>query len=378
MILPRYYDKLDKYLEKNKVLVIYGPRRVGKTTLLNKFLQQTSKKWLFIQGDLLKYQEILSSKDLDLIRDLVEGYEIIAIDEARYIPHIGENLKIIVDNIPNIFVIATGSSSFELSGQIGEPLTGRKTTLTIYPLSLLELYGYYKNKFILKDKLEDFLRYGLYPEVFTKNRTDKKRKELEEIVNSYLLKDVFEIEKIKSPKTILNLLRLLAFQIGQQVSFSELASQLMIDKKTVARYLDILEKTFIIFSLGGFSRDLRKEIVKKSKYYFWDLGIRNAVISNFNPLNLRTDTGQLWENFIIIERMKKRAYKEIYANQFFWRTWDKKEIDLVEEREGKLFSYEIKWTERGKKISPPKDWMETYPEAKFKVINRDNYLEFIL
>ncbi len=374
MKIPRFYQDLSQYLKPNKVIVIFGPRRVGKTTLLNDFLTQTKLKYKLESGDNIKIQQVLGSNDFDLIKDFVSGYQLIAIDEAQKIPHIGQGLKIIVDQIPGIQVIVTGSSSFELAGQIGEPLTGRKTTLILYPLSQIELSKMY-NSYELKDKLSDWLIFGSYPEVILAASREDKIIALNEIINSYLLKDILELERVKGSKVLMDLLRLLAFQIGSEVSLSELAGQIGIDYKTVARYLDLFEKSFILYNLRGYSRNLRKEVTKKSKFYFYDVGLRNAIISNFNSLNLRDDIGKLWENFIFIERLKKQAYHRIYTNNFFWRTWDNKEIDLIEEREGKLFGYEIKWGKE--KIKPPKDWIEAYKEATFEVINHEKYKRFI-
>ncbi|MFH1454637.1 MAG: ATP-binding protein [Armatimonadota bacterium] len=374
MKIPRIYQKLEDYLNPNKVLIIYGPRQVGKTTLLEDFLSNTNLRYKLVSGDDIRVQEALSSNDFSIIKEYAAGYELIAIDEAQEIENIGQNLKIMVDHILGIKIIATGSSSFELAGQVGEPLTGRKITLTLYPISQIELLNLY-NQYELKENLEEYLIYGSYPEVITSRYKKDKTKIINEITGSYLLKDVLEHERIKSPKILLDLLRLLAFQIGSEVSLTELGQQLGIDYKTVSRYLDILEKAFVVYNLRGFSRNLRKEIAKKSKYYFYDNGIRNSIIANFNSLELRDDIGKLWENFLFIERIKKQTYKNIYSNNYFWRTWDQKEIDMIEEREGKLFGYEFKWS--GKIPKAPKEWLETYSNAEFQVINKENYLDFI-
>ena len=375
MKITRFYKNLDKFIKPNKALIIYGPRQIGKTTLLKDYLSTCSLKYKLDSGDNINIKHILSSQDFNQIKEYAHGYELIAIDEAQKIKGIGQGIKIMVDQIPEIKIIATGSSSFELAGQIGEPLTGRKTTLTLYPVSQMELLNMYNN-FELKQKLPEWLIFGGYPEVISAASKTEKMQYLEEIVQSYLLKDILELEKVKSSKIILDILRLLAFQLGNEVSLTEIAQQIGIDYKTVARYLDLFEKSFIIFNLRGFNRNLRKEVTKKSKYYFYDNGIRNAVISNFNNLELRNDIGSLWENFIFIERLKKRSYNGIYANPYFWRTWDQNEIDLVEERGGKLFGYEIKWP--NKNVKPPSKWSSTYSNSEFKVINRDNYLEFIV
>lgn len=373
MNLPRNYQNLDDYLEPNKVLVIYGPRQVGKTTLLQSYLSQTGLKYKVDSGDNLRTQQILSSQDFGQILDYLRGYELYAIDEAQRVPGIGMGLKIIVDQIPNIKVIATGSSSFELSGQIGEPLAGRKKTLSLYPISQSELKAIY-NSFEIKEKLPELLIYGSYPAILTAD-LGKKADLLEELVNSLLLKDILELERVKSSKVLIDLLRLIAFQIGGEVSLSELGRQLGLDYKTVARYLDLFEKSFILYNLRGYSTNLRKEVTKKSKYYFYDNGIRNAIISNFNPLNQRDDIGKLWENFMVAERLKSQEYLGIHANNFFWRTWDKQEIDWLEEKEGNLFGYEFKFT--GQKPRGQRQFARSYPEAKFQLITSQNYLDFV-
>lgn len=367
--------KLKDLIQKQKVLVIYGPRRVGKTTLLRGFLDETDLKYKLDSGDNVKTQEILSSQDFSQILEYAAGYQLLAIDEAQNIPNIGMGLKILVDQVPGIMIIATGSSSFGLVQRVGEPLVGRKITVILYPLSQLELSTEYNN-FELKNKLEDFLVFGSYPEVVTADRQKNKIVALEDLVNSYLLKDVLALGGVKGARPVFDLLKLLAFQVGSEVSLNELATQIKLDVKTIDRYLDILEKGFVIKRLGGFRRNLREEVTSKSKYYFFDNGVRNAVISQFNALSDRNDAGILFENFIVMERIKKQAYTPIYANNYFWRTYDQKEIDWVEERDGKLYGYEIKW---GDKIpKEPKLWRKTYKEAEYAVVNKDNYLDFIV
>jgi len=374
MEIQRYYSDLEKYLEKGKALIIFGPRRVGKTTLLKGFLSRTSLKYRLDSGDNLATQEVLGSQNFDLILPFAQGFDLIALDEAQRISGVGLGMKILVDQLPNLRIIATGSSLFELAGQIGEPLTGRKTTITLYPVSQIELAEQY-NGYDLKCKLPEWLIYGGYPEIIATDVASKKIALLDELVQSYLLKDILELERVKSSKILMDLLRLIAFQVGNQVSLSELATSLAIDYKTVARYLDLFEKSFVIYNLRGYSRNLRKEVTRKSRYYFYDNGVRNAIISNFNDIDKRNDIGVLWENFLFMERLKKRSYAGIPANPFFWRTWDQKELDLVEERDGKLFGYEFKWSAKGGKHAAA--WRATYPEAEFKVITKDNYLQFI-
>ena len=375
MKIPRLYQDLNKFLKPNKVLVIYGPRQVGKTTLLKDFLATCPLKYRLDSGEDLRVKEVFESSDFKKIKGYAMGYELIVIDEAQKIPNIGQGLKILVDQVPKIKVIATGSSSFELSGQVGEPLTGRKITLTLFPIAQSEFALLY-NLYELKSQLSDYLVFGCYPEAAANENIEEKKRILNELAGSYLLKDILELEKVKSSKILIDLLRLLAFQVGNEVSLSELAGQLGIDAKTVARYIDLFEKSFIIYNLRGFSRNLRKEITKKSKYYFYDNGIRNAIISNFNRLEIRNDIGQLWENFIIMERIKKQNYKKIYSNNYFWRSWSKQEIDFIEERGGKLYGYEFKW--KDDKVKKPSEWSENYPQADFKIINQKNYLDFAL
>lgn len=376
MKIPRIYNDIEQFLQPNKVLALFGPRRVGKTTLVTDFLATYNEKYRLESGDDIHAREIFGSEDLALLKEYTHGYKLIVIDEAQRIPKIGWGLKLLVDHIPGIHIIATGSSSFELAGQIGEPLTGRKHTITLFPVSQLELLKHHTgNRHDISRNLSERLVFGSYPEVVVAKSNEERKNVLEEIVGSYLLKDILELDRIRNTKTLSDLLRLVALQIGNEVSLNELASALGIDKKTVARYLNLLEKSFVLYNLRGYSRNLRKEVTKKSKYYFYDTGIRNAVISNFNDLSHRDDIGALWENFMIIERVKTRAYKNISANDYFWRTWDKQEIDLVEERGGKLFGYEFKWQKR--KIKEPKAWRETYPTASYEVITAENYLDML-
>jgi uncharacterized protein len=373
-MIKRYYN-LNKLIKTGKVLIIYGPRRAGKTILLNDFLSKTKLKYKLDSGDNIKTQQILGSQDFSKIKDYAEGYNLIAIDEAQQISNIGMGLKILVDQIPSLKIIAIGSSSFDLAQKLEEPLTGRKKILQLFPFSQVELLEKY-NKHELKEKLEEFLIFGSYPEIVLTKTKKEKISLLEELSNSYLLKDVFRLERIKGSKQLIDLLKLLAFQVGNEVSLNELASQVRLDVKTVGKYLDILEKAFVLKRLGGFSRNLRKEIVGKSKYYFYDTGIRNAVISQFNSLKDRNDTGALFENFIAMERFKDIAYKNRIGSSYFWRTYDGQEIDLVEEKSGQLNGFEIKWSPK-KTQKVPKDWIENYDNSSYKIINNQNYLKFI-
>jgi predicted AAA+ superfamily ATPase len=366
---------IDKLLKPRKVLILYGARRVGKTTLLKEFLSRTTLKYRIDSGDNMRIQHLFDSQDFQTIMEYAEGYDLIAIDEAQQIKNIGMGLKILTDNDPKLKIVVTGSSSFDLSQSVGEPLTGRKRTVVLFPLSLLELKQRY-NKQEMRDQLETFLLYGLYPEIVTTKSKKEKIELLRELVDSYLLKDILSVETIKGSRQMLDMIKLLAFQIGKEVSLTELATQVRLDVKTVARYLDILEKGFVIKRVGAFSRNLRKEIASKSKYYFNDVGVRNAVILQFNSFDNRNDVGELFENFVFMERLKANAYLQRIAETYFWRTYDGQEIDMIEERNGKLHAYEIKWSDRATLKTPP-SWKSTYPNAKAKLINRENFLSFV-
>ena len=370
----RIYGNLQKLLKKGKVIVIYGPRRVGKTTLVGNFIKNTKLKCKFVSGDNIETRNVLSSQSSETIGKYIEGYQLIAIDEAQRIPNVGLGLKILVDNFPDIFVVITGSASLDLSYKVGEPLVGRKYTYYLYPLWVGEL-SEGKNRYELSREKEDRIIFGSYPEVLNAKTDSERIQILEENIASYLFKEIIEIEQIGNTKLLLDLLKLVAFQVGNEVSLTELGKSLGIDKKTVQRYLSLFEQSFILFNLRGYSRNLRKEVTRKSKYYFWDNGIRNAVIKNFNNLNTRDDTGALWENYLVAERLKKQEYRKIYSNNYFWRTWEGQEIDWVEERNGKLFGFEFKWS--NKKAKAPTQWIATYANASFEVVNQDNFLEFI-
>lgn len=365
---------LNKNINKNKVLVVYGPRRCGKTTLLQKYLESVGRKYLFISGEDIIAREQLGSQSPEKLKGFLGDSSLLVIDEAQKIPGIGVNLKLIIDHIPGVHIIATGSSSFDLAQNIGEPLTGRKITLKLFPLAQMEIIRN-ENSVQTAANLESRLIYGSYPEVVTSGDDKEKALYLRELVNSYLLKDILELDGIKHSDKIVRILQLLCFQIGREASLTEIGTQLGMSKNTVERYLDLLEKSFIIFRLGGFSRNLRKEISKSSRFYFYDVGIRNALINNFNQLSIRDDVGMLWENYVIAERMKKQEYEQILSNNYFWRTYDKKEIDFVEEREGRLFGYEIKWGKGD--VKAPRDWAQGYKNSEFECINRENYLKFI-
>ena len=376
MYIPReQIQNLERLLSPGKVVVIYGPRRVGKTTLLQKYLEGSSERdVLFVNGDDIVARQSLESQSIDRLKDFVGQHRLLVIDEAQYIEKIGLNLKLIVDHVPGIQVIATGSSSFDLAKDIGEPLTGRKYVLTLYPLSQTEISQIEKSHQTTAN-LESRMVYGSYPEVVTLHDNRMREEYLRELISSYLYKDILALEGVRYAKKLTQLLQLLAFQIGKEASVTELGRQLGMSKNTVERYLDLLEKVFVIYRLGGFSRNLRKEITKGQRYYFYDNGIRNALIGFFNPLDIRNDVGELWENYILTERRKKLEYARAGTLFYFWRTYDRKEIDLVEEAGNLLDGYEIKWKRSTVKV--PRDWRDAYPGASFNVINKENYLDFI-
>jgi predicted AAA+ superfamily ATPase len=297
------------------------------------------------------------------------------IDEAQKIPEIGQILKLMVDEIEGVKIIATGSSMFDLTNKLGEPLTGRKATFYLYPLAQRE-FAAEENLVQTKANLEERLVYGSYPELIQHQSNDDKAAYLNELVNSYLLKDILEHDGVRNAGKMRDLLRLIAYQVGKEVSLDELGKQLGINKNTVERYLDLLSKVFVIYRLQGFNRNLRKEVTKSSKWYFYDNGIRNTLIANFSPIGFRNDKGELWENYLLSERIKFQQYTGMIVNNYFWRTYQQQEIDWVEERGGELFAYEMKWS-ADKKAKVPSAWNTGYPESQFEVITTANYLDWI-
>ncbi len=374
-MIPRHFAELDRFLRPGKVLVLYGPRQVGKTTLIRNYLNTAPWRARVETGEDVRLQELFAGGRLDRLLEFVAGYDLLVVDEAQKVAGIGAGLKMIVDASPGLRIIATGSSSFELAGQVGEPLTGRKRTLTLFPVAQLELANLY-NRHDLRARLEESVLFGGYPEVVTAGTKAEKTRILHELASSYLLKDVLALENLRNSRAIFDLLRLIALQLGAEVSLTELGAQVGLNYKTVDRYLDVLEKSFILYRLPGMGNNPRTDLRKKHKYFFFDTGIRNALISNLNPLDLRSDTGALWENFLCIERMKRQSYLEQYANFYFWRSTAGQEVDLVEERDGRLAGFEFKWGNRGAR--PPKAWRETVPDSTFTVIDRENYLDFLL
>jgi len=370
--IKRYlWEKIEENLKKRKIILIFGARQVGKTTLVREFLSEYAKKnTQYLNGDFSDDQERLGSVSRSMVKQF-EKLQLLVIDEAQSIPQIGMKLKVIHDTLPDIHIIATGSSSFDLSNKVIEPLTGRNVTLTMFPFSLGEAAS-------CENSLEDILLYGLYPEVFLCESSQEKRMTIARIAESYLFKDVLNISYIKNPKSLEKLLEILASQIGSEVSFSELANTLDLDVKTVMSYVDILEKLFIIFPLYPFASNVRKSITKKRKYYFYDLGIRNAVLSNFSSLKGRDDVGALWENFVILERIKRNRSRGLYPRYFFFRSYKGEEIDFLEQYERKLFGFECKFAknEVQRKIQNifTKDLQG---EGDITPVHKENYSEYI-
>jgi len=370
-------EKIKESPEAGKVIVVYGPRRSGKTTLVKEFLTTYSGKYLFMNADELATREILESQSKSKFAEFVNGIQLLVIDEAQRVKDIGLNLKILVDSFPDLAIIATGSASFDLANKVNEPLTGRKTTLMLYPISFEEITTT-MSLFEAKNQLERWLVWGGYPNVVTLAAADKRSAFLGELVGSYLYKDILELGDLKRADKIVDLLRLVAFQIGKEVSIAELASNLSLNRDTVERYLDLLEKVFVIFRVGGFSRNLRKEIVKNHRYYFYDNGVRNTLIQNFNPIPVRDDIGQLWENYLMSERMKVNHYHGRTVNSYFWRTYDQKEIDLIEETGGKLYGFEFKWQKQKLNKSTVKEFTQTYAQASVESVTSENFDHFLL
>lgn len=364
--------QLEDQLFKGKVLILYGARRTGKTTLVKYLLTKFSEKSAYINCELQEYKDALSTTNSGLLAEFIGNRELIIFDEAQHIANIGLVLKVLVDTFPQVQFIATGSSSFELSGMVSEPLTGRSRQFLLLPFSLEEI-GQSLNPIQIKANLPNFLRFGLYPQVFN-SIGDEKIEELAEISSNYLYKDLFQFEQIKKPDLLFKLLAAIALQTGSESSLNELAQITGTNVHTVKRYLELLEKSFVIFRLNSFSRNLRKELAKSQKIYFYDVGIRNAVIRNFNEMNLRTDVGGLWENFCITERIKFNQNHRRFVNTYFWRTYDQKEIDYIEEKDGHLTCFEFKYAE-GSAGMFPAEFSETYPNSSFKVITPGNFFE---
>jgi len=366
--------ELLKRIHQGKLLLVVGPRQVGKTTLMRQILKKLDMQFLWLNCDNPDDRLSLQEATMTSLQSLIGDRKLLFIDEAQRVQNIGLTLKLLTDNFPEVQVIASGSSALDLANTIYEPLTGRKREFQLYPFSSEELCVH-TSKREEKRLLEDRLIYGFYPEVI--NNPADAQEALGEITGSYLYKDLLSMEEVRKPAILQKLLLALALQVGSEVTYNDLGNTIGIDKGTAEKYLDLLEKAFVIFRLNSFSRNMRREIKKSRKIYFWDNGIRNAIINNFNSLALRADVGALWENFIISERMKYLAYHRIFTNVYFWRTTTGKELDWLEERGGKLYAFEAKWNpERRARL--PLGFDEAYPETEFQVVHRENYLDFLI
>ena len=373
MIKRKLYEQIKKQLFKGKTIIILGPRQSGKTTLLNAFYKNADCKALFFNCDEPDIRKQLTEVTSTQLKNLIGDAELLLIDEAQRVKNIGITLKLIHDQIKHVQVVATGSSAFELANTIIEPLTGRKYEYFLLPFSVDEMIvntTYIEERRLLNHRLV----YGMYPDVV--NNPGKEKEILNNLTSSYLYKDIFTFQDIRRPELLEKLLQALAMQISSEVSYEELAGLLKVDHTTVIRYITLLEQAFIIFRLSSFSRNLRNELKKNRKIYFYDNGVRNALIANYNPVEIRDDIGKLWENFLISERMKCNHHNERWVNRYFWRTHQQQEIDYIEEYGGKLHAYEFKWSTH-KKAKFPKTFLKAYPNSETRVITPENYIEFI-
>ena len=373
MIIKRaLQDVIERYLFKRKIIIIYGARQVGKTTLVKSLLQNYKDSGLYLNCDEPDIRAALFNKTSTELQRIIGSKTLVVIDEAQMVKDIALTLKLLADTYPHIQIVATGSSSFELAGSVSQPLTGRKLEFTLYPFSIGELRSLY-SEIEINRLIPHFMIYGMYPEIVLNNENAALL--LKSLAFSYSYKDVLQYKGIKNPEVLEKLLKALALQIGNEVSYNELSSLLGIDKNTVANYIRILEQAFIIFRLPPLNRNLRNEIKKLKKIYFWDLGIRNALINNLNPVDLRQDTGNMWENFFIAERIKYLNNSLIHKNVYYWRTQQKQEIDYIEESGGVFEAFEIKWNKKHARISSI--FSQNYQVANQYVINNQNYINFV-
>lgn len=363
-------SSIQKKINKGKAIILIGPRQVGKTTLIKKLLEKSD--YLFLDGDDPIVRNLLSDVNTEQLRRIIGKHKTLFIDEAQRIDKIGLTMKIITDQFKDVQLLVSGSSAFDISSKLNEPLTGRKWEYILLPISWEEYedeVGFLKSE----QQLEDRLLYGFYPDVL--NNSGEEREVLKQLTNSYLYRDILSLAEIRKPEVVEKLVQALALQVGSEVNYNELSQILGIDKNTVSKYIDILCKSYVIFKLNSFSRNIRNEIKMNKKIYFYDNGIRNMVVGNFNNLNLRSDTGALWENFLISERIKQNMYKNTFSNVYFWRTKQQQEVDLVEEHNGKITGYEFKWNAK-KKVRLPKTFIEAY-EAEGEVVTPLNFREFV-
>jgi uncharacterized protein len=373
LVIRAIYEQIIKNLFKGKAIIITGPRQVGKTTLLQTIMKESESKMLYLNCDEPDIRPMLENVSSTSLKALIGNNALILIDEAQRVKNIGLTLKLLVDNFKERQIIATGSSALELANEINEPLTGRKREYHLYPFSTAEMVA---NTSVLQETrlLEQRMIYGFYPDIV--NSPAEAQANLLDLGNNYLYKDVLSLQDVRKPALLERLLVVLALQIGNEISYTEIGQTIGTDNKTIDRYVELLEKCFVVFQLGGFSRNLRNEIKKGKKIYFYDNGIRNAIIKNFSPLSLRQDTGALWENFLVSERKKANHYANHYVNSYFWRTHQQQEIDMIEETGGKLFAWEFKWNEKAK-VKIPASFLEAYPGSTTGTVNRQNYMDFL-
>lgn len=373
MIERKLKEIINHQLFKGKAIVIVGPRQVGKTTLLSELVRRSDRRILSLNCDEPDVQTMLTNTNVAKLRAIIGNNELVVIDEAQKVDNIGLTLKLIVDNIKDVQVVATGSSAFELRNRLNEPLTGRKFEYQMFPISCGEIIDTYG---LLEEHrtLENRLIYGSYPDIMM--HPEEARRYLTDLTQSYLYKDILALDSLRKPQLLDKLLQALAFQVGSEVSTNELARTLQTDGKTIDKYIDLLEKCYVIFRLGGLNRNLRTELKRAKKIYFYDNGVRNAIIQQFSPVQLRNDMGALWENFFIAERMKRNHYIGHYCNRYFWRTTLQQEIDLVEERDGAMTAFEMKWSTT-KKVLFPKSFLEAYNVQETITVTPDNYLDYL-
>lgn len=374
MIIQRSIQKnLEASLFKGKVVILYGARQVGKTTLVKELIRKYEGDAIYLNCDEPDVRNALTDKTSTELKSFIGFHKLVVIDEAQRVKNIGLTLKLMIDNFPATQIVATGSSSFELSGKIAEPLTGRKVEFFLYPFSVGELAQIH-SPLEINRLLEERLIFGMYPGIIFAGPDKEKR--VRELATSYSYKDILTYQDIRNPELLEKLLQALALQIGSEVSYNELAQLLGVNKVTIESYTRILEQAYIIFRVGPFSRNIRNELKKKRKIYFYDLGLRNALINNLNPVFLRQDIGSLWENFMVVERLKRNNNLSLVANIYFWRTTDGKEIDYLEDVGGKLSGYEFKW--RKDNFSAPKEFLKAYPGSNVEIINNNNYLDWLV
>lgn len=375
MIERTIEQQVVQFITPGKVVLIYGARRVGKTVLQNVIGQKYPGRVTILNGESDYTKQLLALRTESNYRQILADTDLLVIDEAQALPEIGLVLKFIVDNVPHVAVLATGSSSFELQGQVGEPLVGRSTAFHLYPMSFAELASA-EGRIQLMMRKEEQLIYGAYPELLHLDGPAQKERYLDDLANAYLMKDILSIEGVKNSNKMMALLKLVALQMGSEVSYDELGRQLGLCRNSVEKYLDLLTKTFVLYRIPAFARNARNEVSKAGKWYFCDNGIRNAIIGDFRPLGVRNDVGALWEAYLINERIKSNANKGRRASYYFWRNYAHSEIDLIEETQDGLAAFEFKWG--AKKPSVPPSFAEAYPEATYQVVGQDNYLEFVL